>query len=263
MRKTLKPVKPRLVSPVRLQREPLRPVAPRELAALQDPDARENYAHYLALRDEARSRPAMRAAQALGYVPNPAARALTSSRSNLVAVVIPSLSNSVFVDTVEAIQRVLMPAGFEMMIGVSHYRAEEDERLLRFVFPERPGALLKFLSLMRPGWNISLFHYRNQGADYGRILVNSCFTLSLMVGVSVGDTTLGTAIANLGWDEVRFPAPVFVGDTLRVETEVIDVCDSKSRPEAGIVTFAHRAYNQNGTLVASCKRSGLQRRKPV
>ena len=74
---------------------------------------------------------------------------------------------------------------------------------------------------------------------------------------------LGTAIANLGWDEVRFPAPVFVGDTLRVETEVIDLRDSKSRPEAGIVTFAHRAYNQNGTLVASCKRSGLQRRKPV
>lgn len=100
-------------------------------------------------------------------------------------------------------------------------------------------------------------------SEYGRILVNSCFTLSLMVGVSVGDTTLGTAIANLGWDEVRFPAPVFVGDTLRVETEVIDLRDSKSRPEAGIVTFAHRAYNQNGTLVASCKRSGLQRRKPV
>lgn len=100
-------------------------------------------------------------------------------------------------------------------------------------------------------------------SEYGQILVNSCFTLSLMVGVSVGDTTLGTAIANLGWDEVRFPAPVFVGDTLRIETEVIDLRDSNSRPEAGIVTFVHRAYNQAGNLVASCKRSGLQRRKPA
>jgi acyl dehydratase len=102
-----------------------------------------------------------------------------------------------------------------------------------------------------------------KSSDYGRVLVNSCFTLSLMVGVSVGDTTLGTAIANLGWDEVRFPAPVFIGDTLRIETEVLELRDSKSRPAAGIVTFAHRAYNQDGTLVATCKRSGLQRRKPA
>lgn len=102
-----------------------------------------------------------------------------------------------------------------------------------------------------------------KASDYGRILVNSTFTLGLMVGVSVGDTTLGTAIANLGWDEVRFPAPVFVGDTLRIETEVIELRESKSRPNAGIVTFAHRAYNQHGTLVASCKRSGLQHKRPA
>lgn len=100
-------------------------------------------------------------------------------------------------------------------------------------------------------------------SEYGRVLVNSCFTLSLMVGVSVGDTTLGTAVANLGWDEVRFPKPVFVGDTLNIVTEVIDLRDSKSRPDAGIVTFRHEAYNQRGELVASCKRSGLQRRKPA
>lgn len=98
--------------------------------------------------------------------------------------------------------------------------------------------------------------------DYGRVLVNSCFTLSLMVGVSVGDTTLGTAVANLGWDEVRFPAPVFVGDTLRIETEVAELRESKSRPNAGIVTFIHRAYNQDEILVASCKRAGLQRKTP-
>lgn len=99
--------------------------------------------------------------------------------------------------------------------------------------------------------------------DYGRIIVNSTFTLGLMVGVSVGETTLGTAVANLGWDEVRFPAPVFIGDTLAVETEVADLRESRSRPEAGIVTFIHRAYNQDGVLVGSCKRSGLQRKKPV
>jgi acyl dehydratase len=101
-----------------------------------------------------------------------------------------------------------------------------------------------------------------KGSQYGQVLVNSAFTLGLMVGVSVGDTTLGTAIANLGWDEVRFPGPVFIGDTLRVETEVAELRESNSRPEAGIVTFIHRAYNQRDELVASCKRSGLQRKKP-
>jgi acyl dehydratase len=99
--------------------------------------------------------------------------------------------------------------------------------------------------------------------EFGRIIVNSTFTLGLMVGVSISDTTLGTAIANLGWDEVRFPAPVFVGDTLNVETEVFELRESKSRPNAGIVTFIHRAYNQSGTLVGSCKRTGLQMKKPA
>ncbi len=101
-----------------------------------------------------------------------------------------------------------------------------------------------------------------RGTEYGQRLVNSVFTLGLMVGISVGDTTLGTAVANLGWDEVRFPRPVFHGDTLRVETEVIELRDSKSRPDQGIVIFMHRAYNQRDELVASCKRSGLQRRRP-
>lgn len=99
--------------------------------------------------------------------------------------------------------------------------------------------------------------------EFGRIIVNSTFTLGLMVGVSIGDTTLGTAVANLGWDEVRFPAPVFVGDTLNVETEVFELRESKSRPNAGIVTFIHRAYNQNGVLVGSCKRTGLQMKRPA
>ena len=115
--------------------------------------------------------------------------------------------------------------------------------------------------------NPALLHldeeYCRTETEYGQRLVNSCFTLGLMVGISVGDTTLSTAVANLGWDEVRFPKPVFHGDTLRIETEVIELRGSKSRPNAGIVTFLHRAYNQRGELVAHCKRSGLQLRKPA
>ena len=98
---------------------------------------------------------------------------------------------------------------------------------------------------------------------YGRPLMNSAFTLGLMVGISIGDTTLGTAVANLGWDEVRFPNPLFPGDTVRVETEVLELRESKSRPDQGVVTFLHRAYNQRDELVASCKRSGLQRKRPL
>ena len=105
-------------------------------------------------------------------------------------------------------------------------------------------------------------HYM-QGTEYGQRIVNSAFTLGLMVGISVGDTTLGTAVANLGWDEVRFPKPLFHGDTVHVTTEVIDLRPSKSRPDQGIVTFLHKAFNQKNELVASCKRSGLQRKRPV
>jgi acyl dehydratase len=105
-------------------------------------------------------------------------------------------------------------------------------------------------------------HYMRT-TDFGQRIVNSAFTLGLMVGISVGDTTLGTAIANLGWDEVRFPKPLFHGDTIRVESEVIELRESKSRPNAGIVTFQHRAYNQDDDLVAICKRSGLQMKRPT
>jgi acyl dehydratase len=101
------------------------------------------------------------------------------------------------------------------------------------------------------------------GTEFGRVLVNSCFTLSLMIGVSVNDTTHRTAVANLGMDDVRFPKPVFVGDTLRIETEVQAVRPSGSRPNAGIVTFIHRAFNQGGEEVASCKRHALLLRRPV
>lgn len=105
--------------------------------------------------------------------------------------------------------------------------------------------------------------YCRTETEFGQRIVNSCFTLALMVGISVGDTTLGTAIANLGWDEVRFPKPLFHGDTIRVETEVVDLRASKSRPNAGIVTFLHRAFNQKNELVAHCRRSGLQLKRPA
>ncbi|MBY0510369.1 MAG: MaoC family dehydratase [Rhodospirillaceae bacterium] len=98
--------------------------------------------------------------------------------------------------------------------------------------------------------------------EFGTRIVNSCLTLSFMVGISVGQTTLGTTVANLGWDEVRFPKPLFHGDTIRVETEVLELRDSKSRPNQGIIVFAHRAYNQHNDLVGSCKRSALMLRKP-
>ena len=104
--------------------------------------------------------------------------------------------------------------------------------------------------------------YCRTQTEFGQRIVNSVFTLGLMVGISVGDTTLGTTVANLGWDEVRFPKPLFHGDTVNCETEVLELRDSKSRPENGIVIFAHRALNQHGVLVASCKRSALMLRKP-
>jgi acyl dehydratase len=98
--------------------------------------------------------------------------------------------------------------------------------------------------------------------EFGQRIVNSAFTLGLMVGISVSDTTLGTTVANLGWDEVRFPKPVFHGDTIHVESEVVEARESKSRPNSGIVVFAHRGYNQRNEIVATCKRSALMLRNP-
>ena len=100
-------------------------------------------------------------------------------------------------------------------------------------------------------------------SEWGKPLVNSLFTLGLMIGISVHDTTLGTTIANLGMTETTFPAPVFHGDTIRVETEVKSVRPSKSKPDRGIVEFEHRAYNQDGVLVARCLRQAMIVRKDV
>ncbi len=98
--------------------------------------------------------------------------------------------------------------------------------------------------------------------EFGQRLVNSIFTLGLMIGVSVGDTTLGTTVANLGMNDVRFAHPVFIGDTLRAQSTVLEMRESKSRPDAGIVVFEHKCFNQRGEEVGYCKRSALMRRKP-
>jgi len=100
-------------------------------------------------------------------------------------------------------------------------------------------------------------------SEFGRILVNGTFTFSLMVGLSVGDTTMGTLIANLGYDKVVMPSPVFIGDTLRAVTEVVEVRASKSRPEAGIATFRHVLINQRGEIVCQCLRTALIKRAPA
>ncbi len=105
-------------------------------------------------------------------------------------------------------------------------------------------------------------HFCATETEWGRPLMNSLFTLGLMIGISVNDTTVGTTIANLGMTEVSFPAPLFEGDTLRATTEVLSVRASKSRDEAGLVEFLHRAFQQDGVLVAQCRRTAFMRRRP-
>lgn len=96
-----------------------------------------------------------------------------------------------------------------------------------------------------------------KASEFGQILVNGTFTFALMVGLSVGDTTLGTLVANLGYDKIVMPKPVFIGDTLRAESEITDLKESRSRPGAGIVTFTHRLYNQRDEIVCQCMRTAL------
>jgi acyl dehydratase len=99
--------------------------------------------------------------------------------------------------------------------------------------------------------------------EFGQRLVNSLFTLGLLIGMTVGETTLGTTIANLGMDKVAFPKPVFHGDTIRARSIVRSVRASKSRPEAGVVELEHQATNQRGELVATCLRSAFMKRRPA
>ncbi|WP_238913696.1 MaoC family dehydratase [Achromobacter insolitus] len=105
-------------------------------------------------------------------------------------------------------------------------------------------------------------HFAAQ-TEFGKPLVNSLFTLGLLIGMTVNDTTLGTTVANLGMTDVNFPKPVFAGDTLHVRTRVLSVRESKSRPNAGIVEFEHTALNHRDEVVATCKRSALMHKRPA
>ena len=106
-------------------------------------------------------------------------------------------------------------------------------------------------------------HFCETQTEWGQPLMNSLFTLGLMIGIAVTDTTVGTTIANLGMSDVRFPHPLFQGDTVHVTTEIIGKRESKSRPDAGIVEFEHKAFNQNDVLVAICRRNAFMRRQPA
>lgn len=108
-----------------------------------------------------------------------------------------------------------------------------------------------------------LDHEVAAASEFGKPIVNSVYTFGLMIGVSVSDTTLGTLVANLGYDKLVFPKPVFVGDTLRSESECIAVRPSNSRPNAGIVTWAHRSFNQRNELVCECTRTALLQKQPA
>ena len=100
-------------------------------------------------------------------------------------------------------------------------------------------------------------------SEFGQILVNGTYTFALMVGLTVGETTLGTLVANLGYDKLVMPKPVFIGDTMRANSEVVELKESKSRPSAGIVTFQHELTNQRGEIVCRCTRAALLHRKPA
>jgi acyl dehydratase len=115
---------------------------------------------------------------------------------------------------------------------------------------------------MNPAWLHLDFDYAANETEFGRPLVNSMLTLALVIGISVHETTLGTTVANLGFKQVAFPAPVFHGDTIRVESEVLEARASRSRPRQGIVTFEHRGFNQRGELVCRAVRDALMHRRP-
>ena len=102
-----------------------------------------------------------------------------------------------------------------------------------------------------------------RASEFGQILVNGTFTFSLMIGLSVGETTLGTLVANLGYDKLVMPKPVFIGDTMRATSDIVERRDSKSRPDAGLVTFRHELLNQRNEIVCQCLRTALLKRRPA
>ncbi len=134
------------------------------------------------------------------------------------------------------------------------------EHPIRRTITEADNVLITTLTHNPAALHLDAEYMKN--TEFGKPIVNSCLTLSLMVGISVNDITHGTTVANLGWDEVRFPKPLFHGDTIHIESEVLEIRESKSRPDNGIVTFEHRGFNQHDELVGICKRTALMLKKP-
>jgi len=135
------------------------------------------------------------------------------------------------------------------------------------VFTHQPGRTVTesdnvvFSTMTMNPQPLHLDHEFAKGTQFGRPLVNSILTLGIVVGLSVGDTTLGTTVGNLGFEKVEFPQPVFLGDTLYAETAVVETRASRSRPQWGIVVFEHRARNQHGEIVMRCRRAAMMLKK--
>ena len=149
------------------------------------------------------------------------------------------------------------------MAGLYFEEFQVDQRfehLVRRTVTETDNLLFSALTMNPAALHLDAEYAK--GTPFGERIVNSVFTLGLLVGLSVYDTTYGTTIGNLGWEEVRFPRPVLIGDTLRATTTVVSKRDSQSRPDAGIVVFEHRAFNQRDEEVASCRRSALMMKRP-
>jgi acyl dehydratase len=134
------------------------------------------------------------------------------------------------------------------------------EHAIRRTVTETDNLLISALTMNPAALHLDAEYCK--GTPFGERIVNSVYTLGLLVGLSIYDTTYGTTVGNLGWEEVRFPKPVLIGDTLHAATTVLAVRESQSRPDSGIVTFDHRAYNQRDEEVASCRRAALMLKRP-
>jgi acyl dehydratase len=135
------------------------------------------------------------------------------------------------------------------------------EHLVRRTVTETDNLLFSALTMNPAAVHLDAEYCK--GTPFKERLVNSIFTLGLLVGLSVYDTTYGTTIGNLGFEDVRFPKPVLIGDTLRATTMVVSLRESQSRKDSGIVVFEHRAWNQRNEEVASCRRSALMLKRPA
>ena len=139
-------------------------------------------------------------------------------------------------------------------------RLDLDRHSLRRTVTEMDNMLFSNMTLNPQPLHIDR-HFCETETEFGQPLVNSLFTLGLLIGISVNDLTVGTTIANLGMTDVRFPAPLFHGDTVHAETEIISKRESKSRPNAGIVELEHRGFNQDDVLIAICRRQAFMRKR--